>query len=272
VTDVSGFPGPEGGKVDLPENLNDQIKQLFEHMGIEPDGTVPPLDPELRMCVVERRNAGTMINHPLVHDFYIPGNNGRYNKTLKLKRKLIDELCAKREWDKIFLLGYVERPYQLEWLNRWAPEMPDEVYWEILGDIWTDSENIWQHKDGWREALSSERPRRECIMNTETYEELKEGEPPRQKNEREFYESLPDVVKVYRGNPAPDGGSGLSWTLNRSVAVMFAKRLRLPGMTPKLISGKVRKENVLAFFDRRAEAEIVCFPEHIFDRMERKVK
>jgi hypothetical protein len=31
--------------------------------------------------------------------------------------------------------------------------MPDEVYWEILGDIWTDSENIWQHKDGWREAF-----------------------------------------------------------------------------------------------------------------------
>jgi hypothetical protein len=53
------------------------------------------------------------------------------------------------------------------------------------------------------------------------------------RTQREYYDSLPDVVKVYRGTLHPMDGSGLSWTLNRPVAVMFAKRLKLPGMTPK---------------------------------------
>jgi hypothetical protein len=264
MTDISGFPGPEGGKVTIPEGpLGETFKPLFESMGIEPDGTVPPLVPELRVCVVERE-AGTMINHPLIHEFYVPGQNGRYNRSLELKREQIEEWEKEGKWASI-LFVYIERPYRLEYLNHYSADMPDDVYWDLVGDVWTDSENIWQHLDEWREAFSSDRPGREHLMVSEANDELAD--------ERSYLDSLPDIIKVYRGTSAPDSiGSGLSWTLDRDKALFFAKRLKLRGQTARIISGKVRKENVIAFFDRREEKEIVCFPEHIFDRMERVVR
>lgn len=204
-----------------------------------------------------------MINHPLVHDFYLPGQNGRYNKMLELKRRDIEKWEREGNWSAI-LFVHIERPYRLTYLNHYADRIPDDVWWDLLGDVWTDSENIWQHLDDWREAFSSDRPGREHLMMAEA-----ETDAP---SEQSRFESLPDVIKVYRGTSHPGGGSNLSWTLDRDVALRFARRYALRGNKPRIISGKVRKENVIAFFDRRSEYEIVCLPENVFDRMEKVIR
>jgi hypothetical protein len=54
-----------------------------------------------------------MINHPLVHEFYIPGNNGRYNKSLKLKRKQIEEYVLSVSGTRSFCSATLSVPTSL---------------------------------------------------------------------------------------------------------------------------------------------------------------
>jgi hypothetical protein len=66
---------------------------------------------------------------------------------------------------------------------------------------------------------------------------------------------------VYRGFIG-QRGKGLSWTTDREKAVWFAERfacLEELGR-PRLVSGHAVKKDVLAYFTRREEAEIVIDP------------
>jgi hypothetical protein len=245
-----------GGSI-APEALETLGVEFREMMGIAEDGTIPALDPELVSCLVVRE-AGLMVNHPLVHSLYMSVENGRFNKLLEWKKSEIARLEAEGEYADIFYIGLVERPYRLEWLLKYADDMPDQAWWELAGFVWTDSENIWQHHQEWREVFASDRPGREYMMD---------------EDEREIYAALPDRIKVYRGTNAPDKlGSGLSWTQQRRVATWFANRIDVHQSGKYLIAGEVRKENVIAVFDGRSEHEVVCLPEHVKNKMTKRVQ
>jgi len=72
--------------------------------------------------------------------------------------------------------------------------------------------------------------------------------------------SLPRRMTAYRGQSA-DNAAGLSWTLARTVAVEFAQGHRgLEVPNPVVLERAITRDDVvMAFFEERAEAEIVLW-------------
>ena len=73
-------------------------------------------------------------------------------------------------------------------------------------------------------------------------------------NEQKQYSALPEKITVYRGIRGRGSLNALSWTTDIEQAEWFAKRWDKKG---KVYSATVRKEDVLAYFCSRNEAEVV---------------
>ena len=85
-------------------------------------------------------------------------------------------------------------------------------------------------------------------------------------SERIKLASLPDVIKIWRGCGERSAKRGLSWTLDRDLAIYFAnyacgfRRQMLLGQrdtTPLLVEATCEKRDVLAYYMEREESEIV---------------
>lgn len=78
--------------------------------------------------------------------------------------------------------------------------------------------------------------------------------------EYELFQSLDDVVTVYRGVTSCNAQNvkALSWTLNRETAEWFAHRY---GESGTVYEAQVRKENIYAIFLGRNEEEVIVDPE-----------
>lgn len=216
---------------------SDQLTELQELLHSD-----EPLDPVLVPWLEETEFLGTVLKHPLV--FSIPFMSPALaNRALRQKQEMLAKYKEEQNWWGC--VWVYERPYRLEALMDIADEMTDSQYWEMVGDVWTDSENIWQNYEEWLELLSDERPGREFMMSEE---------------EREALASLPEEIEVYRGCHRELNEGGLSWTTDKERATWFAKRFadHRDG-EPLVIVGKVKRENVLAYFTGRSESEIVAF-------------
>jgi hypothetical protein len=119
----------------------------------------------------------------------------------------------------------------------------------LLGDIYVDSENVWQHRDEWLELLQSSLPGRE--MMTDEGDRAVFTLPPEKGG-------LLDQTLVYRGYRHEDGLDGFSWTLNKPTAKWFSRRLSHQGGTPTVATGKVQRDDVIAYLTSRGELEILA--------------
>ena len=71
-------------------------------------------------------------------------------------------------------------------------------------------------------------------------------------------------TRIYRGYRFDDAAPGFSWTLDKARARWFAGRLRTDDHPdPKIVSGYVAREHVIAYITSRDEQEIVVLPEHV---------
>jgi len=124
-------------------------------------------------------------------------------------------------------------------------------YWPVVGALWTDTESPGKYSEHWREVfaaefLDREGPGRTAMMSLEELAALVE---------------LPDEVTVYRGFDREGGAEGFSWTLDRERAGWFARRF--PGDAPSVATGTVARNDIIAVFFGREEAEVVALPEDV---------
>lgn len=82
------------------------------------------------------------------------------------------------------------------------------------------------------------------------------------KDENKTLKSLPDEITIYRGVKPNSSTKALSWSLNKEVAQWFADRFEENG---KVYSAKIKKENVLAYFNGRKEEEVVVNYTRLYD-------
>ena len=207
-------------------------------------GRVEDLDPELACC--ETQSAiGPVIKHPLLFAVpYIPAMNAMINDAFHAKKAAVEEAKANRRWGHYLWLH--ERPYRVHAFARIAAQLDDTTYWEQLGQLWTDSENIFEAEALWLRLLGepSRIASRARMMTAE---------------ERQHLDRLPDRVIVYRGYSYAGRNSGMSWSLSRDVARRFAFRLTVD--TPGRIARReIAKDEVIAYFTGRGEQEIVLAP------------
>ena len=212
----------------------DRMKELRELMESDEE-----LLPELAECVVDTPKLGEFICHPLVHTWRM-GPDALFNLQYRQKVEALAKARAMCKWHTVVFLH--ERPYRVEAFMEIAYLLDDEEWWELFGSVWTDSENMHQHIEEWRNLMDNAPP----------------GDPM-DDDERQVYEGLPDSITVYRGTAADDGmGSGFSWTLERERAEWFAHRFaEIREGEAQVYTGTVKKVDVVAYFAGRGEAEIV---------------
>jgi hypothetical protein len=198
------------------------------------------LDPELQPWIEETDVLGPVLKHPLV--FQVPMHlNGIANRQYKHKREALSRAVAAEDWHAYVFLH--ERPYRFDALfSVIARRVANESIDELAQSVWTDSENIWQNLDGWREVFEITGHGVDPAVT-----ELPRGE-----------------LTIYRG--AQEGVNeedGFSWTLDRERAEWFARRFKNPEQTPVLVTAKVHRDFVIWHLTGRGEDEIVVDPDNI---------
>lgn len=215
---------------------------------------VEALDPELEPYVVTDGPLGPMLKHPLVFEMLmVEGHHAMTNERFKAKRQATREALAEKNWGSYIYLH--ERAYRLDAFMSCCWQMDGTDYWKYLGDIWVDSENIWQNRDAWRDCLEADAEGREYMMSESDRQVLtlpvRDG-------------GMPPTLTIYRGYCYDDAANGLSWTLDKDRAKWFAGRLHQEGQPqPRVRRGTVAAADVLAYHTGRGEAEIVVFPENV---------
>jgi hypothetical protein len=197
------------------------------------------LVPELRdYWLAEDR----LLHHPLVVTrVFNCEDAGRVNAEFLSKKQHLRDLKINLGdgQEYVFLQ---ERPYRFRALKRIVRDLSPTDYWQLVGKVWTDSENIREHFADWQRLWSAAPKinKYECMTP----------------EERAGLEGMSSSFPVWRGIGSR-GREGLSWTLDRDNAVWFARRFGRSG-SGKLIHAEVERHSVHAFFQRRQESEIVA--------------
>jgi hypothetical protein len=177
------------------------------------------------------------VRHPLI--FSVPHSNqmnALLNAQLIEKKKAVDIALEEKDYNSYIFLH--EKPYRFNAFVDIMDNLTDAEYWEILGKVWENSENIWQNKKGWIKLLTN----RENSLLMMDEDELK------------VYNSLPNIVTVYRGYIPNKNKNGLSYSLDKDKAVWFSERF---GTNGAVFTKQVIKSDIIAYKDGRGEKEVI---------------
>jgi hypothetical protein len=176
------------------------------------------------------------IFHPVVYSLYHTTDRNEINKFYEYKLKKIEQSLKQKDFNTYVFLH--ERPHRIKAFIDIMEKLSDSDYWKLLALVYTDSENIWQHKSALSTLLGSPRPHSDAFMVDD---------------ERAVYAALPDTVTLYRGYNHRNARS-FSYTLDYKQAYWFANRF---GSVGKVKTITVSKSDILGYKDGRNEKEIV---------------
>ncbi|HAP38288.1 MAG TPA: hypothetical protein DCQ94_00890 [Nitrospira sp.] len=210
--------------------------------------TNDPLSERLQPYLSTHPVLGAVLRHPLVYSVpYHPMMAGLLNAQLAQKELRLSEAVSCGDWSLTILLH--ERPWRAQAIAQYASAMDDASYWRVVAWAYTDSENVNENFELWGEILNADRPARDLMMTSA---------------EREVLAGLPEQIKVFRGD-VRKVATDYSWTIERDVAVWFAKRTaRLEKRSRSLVlEGLVAKQHVIAYKASRNESELIVAPHHV---------
>jgi hypothetical protein len=225
------------------------------------NGDKEDLHTDLQEALHHNGPFGKSISHPLVQCMlYSPMDNMRLNKLYEYKTKALAEARKVQDWGSFVFLH--ERPWRMEAVldilhNEPIKDMKE--FWQTVGTVWTDSENIWQYMEEWEELFD----RAEQDSNSIHFMD---------EEEREAYKRLPKRFTIYRGyhndKSAVHGGEiynkyGFSYSLDKEKAEWFAGRFQRRGRG--VLKRTVDKKDVFAIKLSRQEKEIIIFPRILLD-------
>lgn len=142
--------------------------------------------------------------------------------------------------DALGCANILRRSYYLTFLKFAKESLSLSDFSMLLGKFWTEEEN--QNGDVNVPVSLSARWFKSADKQTLMHED-----------EYEIYESLPETFTVYRGVKPGRNPDGMSWTREYDKAEWFANRFG----EGYILEGIANKKDVLAFFSRRGEEEVV---------------
>lgn len=201
---------------------------------------IEPLHPDLTPWRGES-NGIPGIFHPLVYSiFHADFQNAQINAAYLYKKERARTALKTEDYQTYVWLH--ERPYRLQAFSDIHNQLDHPTYWRLLGQIYTDSENIWQNKKLWKRLLEAKRPDSHHFMDD---------------SEQEAFTLLPDTLTLYRGFHKGRNAIGWSYTLTESKALWFASRLSKDTSRALVKRITVTKQEALALKTCRDEDEIV---------------
>lgn len=197
--------------------------------------------------LAESEVLGEVLKAPLVFMVpYLPAMAHLANEMYRAKTEGIRRAEAERNWHKIVWLH--EKPYRLGAFLSICERLSDREYWEVLGSIWIETENLHDDQAQWLGALTARRPGRASWLMDNA--------------DRATLAELGEVVTIYRGFARPGSYRAPSWSVSRSRAEWFASRAALtsPDRQGYLATTRLPKSRVLAYTNGRGEHEIILDP------------
>jgi hypothetical protein len=194
------------------------------------------LHPDLLPYFERSQGEWEMLRHPLVYQ--VPfRSNGSANAQYAQKSKALKEALGSWNYSQYVFLH--ERPYRVEAFKKIEKQLGIVNYWQLLTQVWIDTENQYAYLKDWKKLLSADRGDRNDMMNDEDKESLR---------------LLPEEVTIYRGCQEFLNENGLSWTLDKSKAEFFANRFGKKGI---ILERKIPKSDIVALLTVRGETEVI---------------
>lgn len=194
-----------------------------------------------------------VVNHPLFSSLVVtfPEGEPRFGdisdpETFK-KAKLLKKGFIEESENIDSLLFLISKPYRLQFLSLFKEDAPDDVFSELLAEVW----------------MAVESPNDGSVPLDLLIEWFREADKNKLMSEEELeaFNNLPDKFTVYRGMGDKSSKDGISYTIDKDKAQWFANRP--PSKHGYVLTGTAKKEDVLAFFTRRDESEVLIEPDKI---------
>ena len=169
-----------------------------------------------------------------------------YKKWKELFTKAIND--ADSVYQIYFLLN---KPWAMYFIRLVEPFLSVEDFTNLLKDAFTEMEQ--PNMDPNVSVTQLKNYFKKCDKNALMEEE-----------ELEVYNSLPDIVTVYRGVTSYNNKKikVLSWTIDPDVAKWFANRYEEHG---QVYVATISKKHILAYFGGRSEHEVIVDPSKLKD-------
>lgn len=181
---------------------------------------------------------GQMIHHPLIIEIIYDENfNTMINQRFKRKEQEVALALHNKDYSRYLFLH--ERPYRANALNEILHVIPKEKYWDLVHSVYIDTENYYENKKFWD------------MVFTSTFDV-----PEKYKLQTEEKEVL-----VYRGFSEKGAERGISWTLDKEVAMWFANRWNQK--QPGVAVAKVDRSQIVCYYEGRSEKEVILNPEFV---------
>lgn len=135
----------------------------------------------------------------------------------------------------------MREPYQLLFFSLNSNNLSEQDYNKALKQIW----------------ISTEYPNADKNVSVkESLQLFKKSNPDliMDQNEKNYLNSLPDEVTIYRGTHTQNNSKALSWTANYDKAKWFANRFDEDGY---ILQATINKKDIVAFFNVRNEDELI---------------
>ncbi|MFC5193634.1 hypothetical protein ACFPIK_17810 [Algoriphagus aquatilis] len=121
-------------------------------------------------------------------------------------------------------------------------------YWKWIGELYMTTSNNNAVLQILKLIFSAEEKDKKCLMIEE---------------EIQFLDSLPEEIEIHRGMTVKESKNknyGMSWSLNKKIAEFFAYEYMetiAAGKPMTVVTMKIPKSEVIAYFNRRNEEEIL---------------
>lgn len=154
---------------------------------------------------------------------------------------VIEEMIKSSKYSEILTLQ--RKVYYSLWLSNVYPKIAPKDYREVFKQVYQGME--YQHDQIPQGAWD------------------KFDKTQKQEAEQKYYESLPEILTIYRGEtdkstPYPQA---ISWTTDKKTAQFFATRYDSQGW---IYTAKVEKEDVLAFMETSKEKEVLVTSDKLY--------
>lgn len=165
---------------------------------------------------------------------------GTYQMRINNKTENVSTAFVPNQTDNFIirnLLPYEGTPMAITKFKECCNELSDYAYWFMLSTLWV-SYSGFSDLELWKELFSSNRPNKSISL-------MKPGELAALKK-------LPNKIIVYRAHRQKET-DWIAYTLDKNIADRFARERG----TSEVTAYKVKKTDVLAYFTRRGEEEII---------------
>lgn len=208
----------------------------------------------LHMPVEETEYSPIVVQHPIFESGFSYVNDAMTDITTpegfaavaKQVEKDIDRID-----DALGCVNILRRSYYLTFLKFAKESLSLTDFSILLGKFWTEEENPNGDVNvpvslsaRWFKSAD-----KQALMDEDEYE---------------IYESLPETFTVYRGVTPGRNPDGMSWTRDLGKADWFSRRYG----EGYVLEGVANKKDVLAFFSRRGEEEVVIEAKKVKNKKE----